>query len=400
MRLQVLWRTTVLVLAVFCVQSAKAGVYDIAKPALEKNIVRLNAGSFLSAGANQFRSFWTRDFCFSSRGLLAIGRQDVVKNQLNYLLSHRRADGLVPLYIDSMKPTDRVIAGVVLHALNLNPALPLTNGINAFYLVNNKYEAIDSNLMVLYAAKMYMNKTNDTVWFNQHLSAFRHVFNFYRSKINDSLIQQPEHADWQDSAKRQGKTFFTNLLYYQVARDYGFLSADDLLKLRNKIVEVFYDRRSGLFRSMAGRNNISLDGNLWAIEYNLIANTDILYRNLTHHALFNAYSLPGFATYPSYSDEDMYLQVKVVGLREYHGRLLWSWLMAYAAKIAYLKHDQANFQKIYSELERMINRDRTVFEIYNNDREKMPFSSMLYTSESPFSWGAAFVIDLEQTIRQ
>lgn len=69
-----------------------ADIAAIAKKSLETNIVRLDNGLFLSAGAHQFKSFWTRDFCFSSRGLLAINRGDVVKNHLTYLINNRRYD--------------------------------------------------------------------------------------------------------------------------------------------------------------------------------------------------------------------------------------------------------------------------------------------------------------------
>ncbi|MGZ3691093.1 MAG: hypothetical protein ACXVAX_06305, partial [Pseudobdellovibrio sp.] len=316
-------------------QAANAGVEDIARTSIQTNIVTLKSGAFLSAGAHQFRSFWTRDFCFSSRGLLAINKAYVVKNHLTYLINHRRNDDLVPLYVDSMTPTNRVISDVIFKAIRLpDTSLPITDDIKPYYLVNNKYEAIDSNLMVLYASLLYFQKTNDTAWFNSHQADFKRIFDFYNKKKSGVLIIQNEHADWQDSAKRKGIMFFTNLLYYHMAKEYKFMNEADLENLRNKIVEVFYEKHSGLFRSMQGRDNISLEGNLWAIENNLIANRDVLYKNLTNHALFTKYKSPGFATYPSYTPDDTYIQVKIVGLQEYHGNIYWSWLMAYSAKVA------------------------------------------------------------------
>ena len=380
-------------------QTTHANVEGIARKSLQTNIVKLKSGSFLSAGAHQFKSFWTRDFCFSTRGLLAINRGDVVKNHLNYLINNKRADNLVPLYVDSMTPVNRVITDVIFKAVRLSDtSLPITDKIKPYYLVNNKYEAIDSNLMVLYASLLYYKTTQDTAWFNSHLNNFKNIFNFYNKKKSGLLIIQAEHADWQDSAKRKGIMFFTNLLYYHMAKEYKFLNEPDLQNLRNKIVEVFYDKKSGLFKSMQGRDNISLEGNLWAIEHNLIANRDILYKNLTQHPLFTKTKTPGFATYPSYTNDDTYIQVKAVGLQEYHGNIYWSWLMAYSCKIAYVMNDHPTFNRIYSVISNVINRDQVVNEIYRNNEDLTPFRSLLYQAEYPFSWGSAFILDLEKTI--
>ncbi len=149
---------------------------------------------------------------------------------------------------------------------------------------------------------------------------------------------------------------------------------------------------------MAGRDNISLEGNLWAIEFNLIANKEILYKNLAQHQLFKLYKIPGYATYPSYTMDDTYIQVKVVGLQEYHGKIYWSWLMAYSAKIAYQMKDMKTFNSVYAVLKKVALRDRSLVEIYNNDAEFTVFTSPLYTSESPFSWGSGFAVDLEKTL--
>lgn len=373
---------------------------EIARKSLETNIVKLDQGLFLSAGAHQFKSFWTRDFCFSSRGLLAINRADVLKSHLTYLINHRRSDDLVPLYVDSISPVNRVITDVLLKSVRLDKlSLPITNDIKPFYLVNNQHEAIDSNLMVLYAAQLYAKETKDWAWFSSHKDSFKRIFDFYKNKKHSSLINQGVHADWQDSASRKGFTFFTNLLYYHMAREYNFMNATELLSLRNKIVEVFFDKKMGLFLSMAGRQNVSLEGNLWAIEHGLLVNSEALYKNLTNHPLYTKYKIPGFATYPSYGFFDTYIQVKVVGLQEYHGRIYWSWLMAYAGKIAFKMNDTSTYNKISAHLTEIVERDQTVFEIYNNNEHITPFRSSLYKSESPFSWGSAFIVDMVKSTK-
>lgn len=373
-------------------------IFEIAKKSLEHNIIPLQAGTFLTAGAHQFKTFWTRDFCLSARGLAAIGRADVVRSHIEYLLKNRRQDDLVPLYVDSMNPVHRVIIACIFKALGLaRKSLKMKETIQPFYLVNGQFEVADSNVLVLYAARVYAETTGDHAWLQKHHEDFRAIFNFYKTKMTDGLIRQGEHADWQDSAKRQGIIFFTNLLYYHAARDYGFLNESELQQLADRIHKEFYDEKTGLYRSIARRENISLEGNLWAIDYGLLKDSKELYQNLRKHELFSKYNVPGFATYPSYTDDDMYIQVKVVGLREYHGNLFWSWLMAYSGKIAFKQQDSQMFEKIRANFEKILNRDQTVYEIYHNSDEHPHFESWLYKSEAPFSWGAAFLLDMLKT---
>lgn len=372
--------------------------FDIAKKSLEQNIIKLSAGHFVSAGANQFRSFWTRDFCLSAKGLVAIGRTDVLKEHVEYLIKNRRADQLVPLYVDSMNPVYRVMAAVGLGLFGLPTALPVRDKIAPYFLVNGKYEVADSNVLVLYAAWVYYRSTKDKNWYDSHQADFRQIFDFYKSKISNGLIEQGEHADWQDSAQRKGFTFFTNLLYYHMGLEFGFLTAQEAEKLKSKIIEVFYMPDTGLFRSMAGRDNTSLEGILWAIENQLLLNHNELYLSLKKHPLFQAFGIPGYATYPSYTSDDMYIQVKIVGIQEYHGKFFWSWLMGFAGKVAYLQKDTESFQKIHCAISSMLKRDRVVCEVYEPSEDHKPVRTWIYKSERPFSWGAGYILDMEKTV--
>jgi hypothetical protein len=370
-------------------------IQSIARTSLETNIAYLKPGSFVSAGAHQFRSFWTRDFCFTCKGLLAIGKGDVLKSHLSYLIKNRRQDDLVPLYVDSMTPVTRVVMSSFFKAFGLgNISLKLTDDVKPFYLVNNVFEAIDSNLMVLYASWVYLKETDDQEWFDKNQNDFKKIYDFYKTKFVDGLIFQNEHADWQDSAQRKGKMFFTNLLYYHMGIEYKFLTASEQKDLKEQIQTVFFEPTTGLFRSMAGRDNISLEGNLWAIEYGLMMDPKSLYANIKKHPLFTGGPIPGFATYPSYTKDDTYIQVKVTGLQEYHGAMYWSWLIGFSGKVAFLMGDMETFNKIKAKLEKILLRDQVVKEIYNHNEEMTAFKSFLYQSEFPFSWGSGFILDM------
>lgn len=372
--------------------------FRIAKHSIEKNIIKLSAGHFVSAGGHQFRSFWTRDFCLSAKGLVAIGRVEVLREHVEYLLKNRRADDLVPLYVDSMNPVYRVIVGVGLGAFGLPTALPIRDHVAPYFLVNGKYEVADSNVLVLYAAWVYYKSTQDQGWFESYKKDFQQVFNFYKAKIKNGLIEQGEHADWQDSAQRKGFTFFTNLLYYHMGQEYGFFNAGEEEAFKDQMMKVFYLPDLGLFRSMAGRDNVSLEGMLWAIENSLLLDSKELYQSLKKHPLFQHYGIPGFATYPSYTAEDMYIQVKITGLQEYHGKFFWSWLMGFAGKVAYLQQDMDSFKKIHSRISDMLKRDQAVCEVYEPTESHRPVRTWAYRSERPFSWGAGYILDMEKTV--
>ena len=74
--------------------------------------------------------------------------------------------------------------------------------------------------------------------------------------------------------------------------------------------------------------------------------------------------------------------------------------MAFAGKVALLQNDMPRFEKIYENFQKVLNRDGTVYEIYHNSDEHPHFQTWLYKSEAPFSWGSAYILDMESTYRR
>ncbi|RYZ97831.1 MAG: hypothetical protein EOP11_21490, partial [Proteobacteria bacterium] len=83
---------------------------------IEANLVETEKGLFLTAGGNQFRTLWTRDFCFSVPGLLAAGWRDLVERQLGLILSFAEFSQL-PRGIDPLNPKLRVVWGTAFRFL-------------------------------------------------------------------------------------------------------------------------------------------------------------------------------------------------------------------------------------------------------------------------------------------
>lgn len=376
---------------------SEASVRTHAIKSLEDNIIVLSQGEFLAAGSNQFGSLWTRDFCFSVPALLTLKKFNLVKNHLNYLIKNRREDGLVPIYADSINPMFRVVSASIGHAIGKTIKFKMTSKIKPYYMATGKFPTIDANILVLLASFEYYKASGDEAWWTGNQKALKEIYEYYIPFLDDGLISQGAYSDWQDSSSRVGKTFFMNLLYLEVSKSFEYLSTHELEELTQKIHNTFYDKKTGLYFSILGSSFISIDGVLWALEKKLMPFSELLYERLKQHALWSKYSTPGFNTYPSYPKNWIAPHAKISGLSEYHGNLTWLWIMAFSSKVAYLYADFQEGSRISTTLKQMVLRDNNVREVYYSTSPHLPFRSKLYKSEAPFSWGAAFVIEMLKT---
>lgn len=387
---------------------------QIAEKSLRHNIYPLKNGEFLAAGAHQFKSLWTRDFCFASRGLLKIGREDVVKRQLSLLLDHVRAeDGLVPRYMGSASHFLRRLTYV------LHLPIPLRDPLDPEYGPGGGGEgmAIDSNALVILAALDYVDQTGDREFWNRYEDAILRAYRFYEPHLDpaDGLVVQGEFADWQDSVNRSGKTFFVNLLYAVVTERLAgharFGITQEAIQARRKaITAAFADSASGLYLSIAGdAKHVSLDGNLLAIDLGYHApgspEAERLYQGLRKHPLWTSRDLPGFNTVERYPPEWIGSMAKLVNVADYHDDMYWSWLMALSAKTAGRMGDLAERDRILAGIERLARRDGSIVEVFEPQGDHRPVNRLigvswlaklgyrLYRAERPFSWGAGLVLD-------
>jgi hypothetical protein len=379
-------------------------LFSVASGCLAGNLVELASGAYLSAGRGQFRGLWTRDFCFAAGGLLELGRRDVVANHLGALLRCRRADGLVPRLMDSISPAWlRVAWHCAARVVPLVPRQgPMGDSIRPEYQSEHGVEAIDSNLLVLLASLDYVSRTGDTDWWQRHEGELVQVYRYYERWIRDGLVFQSAYSDWQDSVRRSGWTFYTNVLYHCVTeRLLGYpafeLDAGRAGRLRGRIDAELFDRQAGLYRSVRGHPQISLDGVLLALDLGYVdlesrAAAD-LYRSLKTHALWLGHDAPGCATCPDYPRPWVSLPTRLVGLSGYHDRARWSWLMALSAKVALKMDDRDEAHRILSLLQEMADRDGAIYEIYFPHAPYLPWRSRWYESEAHFSWGAGCTIE-------
>jgi len=331
---------------------------EIAERSLRANIIPTAQGTLCVAGAHQFKTLWTRDFCYAVPGLLKLGQDDLVRRQLRVILSFIRNDGLLPRGLDVTSPKVRVLNAVLGNPLK--DFLAYSQPLRAEYIGEHRTPAYDSNILWLWAASLVDLETPPV---SKILSVY--------VKNADGLYDQPKYSDWMDSLKRKGPQL---LFHLQMWRTLGALGIETDSLSRVIRTRWFSDDNRWLQEST--------DALLLAIEMGF-GSRDALVAEVK--------SRPIGVPMPTQAVSEVSLTARAVGLRHYHDGFAWSWLAAETARVL-MPYDAEYAELVLRELEMLSMNEGAVPEIYvpGTDRAvKLKF----YRSEMPFSWGAAKVIE-------
>jgi hypothetical protein len=369
--------------------------FEICEKSLRANILTLPSGKFVTAGQNQFLTLWTRDFCHAVRGLLLIAESEVAKNHLTYLLKSLRSDGLVPRVVDNHLVQFRVSWQSARKLCGFLPKLAFREPLKPQYTDEHGSNAIDSNLLVILASFML----KDDSFLERNHKELQKVLDWYDDKFQEGLIWQNAFSDWQDSVKREGHSFLTNLFYFLGAsrmKEKGFIVKRNLEELKQKIHQTFF--KDGLYQSMEKSPIISLEGNLFAIEAEEFLSPEeklLLWKKLVSHPL--CASGFGMCSYPAYPASDTAWHVKFAQLQGYHDKFAWSWLMGLGLKVSLQMNDKQMIQRQRALIEKVLQRDQVVMELYDPEEDWSPWKSWLLESERPFAWGSGYLIEALST---
>lgn len=404
---------------------------SIASQCINDNLIAWHGKKYLAAGGHQYRAIWVRDAAYSVTGLQTLGKTDITKNHIDLYLDYVNEDGMGPKGFDTMALDQRVVWTAVRQVLGLKrKPFPFNENrkLIPVYKDSRRSSAIDSNLLILLSVFHCSQQDQDEYFQSGEIvKLFTRMIKYYDQFKNvQGLISQSSHTDWQDSQKRIGPAFLTNLLYCEVLKRFanrgivGFVPS--LPQLVDLVRDSFMCKKSGVFKSMLDDEQcVSLDGNLLALRWDFMSSVDEtskLWASLKSHPLWKGTAcdnpfartdclclpnklpksmdtgLPGFATYPDYPRHGAAWQVRFAGVQSYHDSLYWSWLMALSGEIAYRMGDIELGDRIAINLERLAVRDGTITEVYSHRPDFPMFKTVLFTSESPFSWGAAFALDM------
>jgi glycogen debranching enzyme len=351
----------------------------ISESSLRENIIPTSQGTLCVAGAHQFKTLWTRDFCYAVPGLMRMGAEDVVKRQLDLIMASKNEDGLLPRGLDVVSPKLRVVNALFGEPLSKTGFLDYAQPLRAEYKGEHGTPAFDSNVLWLRSALQYVAHTGDQQWLIAHKTSIEQTMKFYKhTQDQDGLWRQPPFSDWMDSQRRTGPQLAFHILLWRTLRDYevygvrGELESEAILRLI----------RSTWFGESQTWRAESTDALLWSLEEKIGSQEELLKeirrRPIGVPALLQPVSEVSWTT-------------RIVGMRSYHDGYAWSWLAAETARVT-RPVDPAFADQVLEELQNLVVNEGAVPEIYYPGTNKM-VRMRLYRSERPFSWGSGKILE-------
>ncbi|OYZ19273.1 MAG: hypothetical protein B7Y39_12105 [Bdellovibrio sp. 28-41-41] len=369
---------------------------------IESNIHKTISGrEFVATGGNQFRTFWTRDFCYSVPGLLRIGKSKLVKSQLSLIYKFKNIENLLPRGIDRIDPKFRVFFNTAIPK-PWRPLFLYSKEDSKFDLqIKGEYKgehgtiAIDSNVLFVLAYFSYAESTQDYFLPPQEIDS---LLDIYRSRMTSVGIEQPPFSDWQDSVNRTGVWLLLQVQILSALKKYYAWTSKEpvgfsISKTECLILDGFYSKDENIFYQSKNSNIVAIDTYGFIFTNKLFSNklTAIsLYQSLVSHPVWTKWSVPGVPVSDYYSSSEVSWTTKIVGLAGYHDHFHWGWLVAEAARISKICGDLSEYLRIVNRFSTDIQTTDTLGEIYSlKNSSLVEYKSTLYKSENPFTWTSA-----------
>lgn len=212
-------------------------------------------GTVLVDGAKRDRTVWPGDLGISIlTDHVSLGDLDAVRNSLQTLYNHQRADGALPY------------AG---------PAVNFIGESDAYHL------------WTLIGTADYVRFSEDTGWFRSVEGAYRKALDHITAKIDeDGLLRVTAAADWART-DADGKNIEANALMYRalvtadpLLREAGDAPAADACARRARALKAavesagYWDGAAGLYRDKPGSTLYPQDGNALAVWFGLVDNAE------------------------------------------------------------------------------------------------------------------------------
>jgi glycogen debranching enzyme len=352
----------------------------------------------LHSGYRNFREIWARDFSFAAYGMLALKQYEVVKETLEAFFWHQKANGQLPVKLQSMDPVTRF-----LHSL-LEREQPTQKLLHPNFFSAHGAPSLDGQALLVIAVLNYASETKDQDFLQDHWHEIEMALKWLKTHTDaqSGLLRQGGFSDWTDSVARRGIVLYTNVLYWKVlhemARHAEALDrngkAAQLAYSANTVAQLVQERfwrdDLGYFVTSPTLTNLSSDGNLLAIAWGLASAPQAESILGVMEEAGMSEPVPTRVVHPSYPPELIAIENVIAGLPNYHTDSSWLWLGAWHL-IAYIQQgDQVRAKKLLECIVDVIVQDRQINEVHGPNGK--PLASFWYKSEAPLIWNAGMVV--------
>ncbi len=326
------------------------------------------------AGIGHFNEYWARDSFFACMGASALKDFEIVKKNLELFLHFQKKSGKIPYHISKkLKPSYK------------------------FFLSN----VVDSNSLFVIAACNYLEKSNDTEFFEKNFEKIKKSMDWLekQDRNKDGLIEEGVFANWADSVFKFGTVLYSNICYLHSME--CFAKACTKLKkgeLQEKFLEKFEKTKvklNALFWNgsyyidwidFRKHDFFSSDGNIlsvyWGIADQLQGET--IENKIKQHQLNKIPVRTNYPAYPFWKIPIILLPFKAY---HYHNGFSWQWLGCINAiclkKIGFMDEAKKELKKNAMQIMEQM----STHEVF--DEVGKPVESLFLKSEHPFAWSAA-----------
>jgi glycogen debranching enzyme len=343
------------------------------------------------AGKTHFSDIWLRDSCFASLGALSVGDTDIVKTNLETILTFIKEDGQIPLRI-----------GQKYMLLNF---LGIKGQPKARFVEDKGFSIpVDSNSLFIIIAQMYITKTKDIAFAKKHFIKLKSAinWNFSMDEDNDLLIEEGPYANWADSLRKRGKVLYTNILHYAALTSFAVIAKtinqkedhthfEELAtKVKSKINELFWN--DSYFIDWIHKHRhayFSTDGNVLAIIFGLATKEQASLIEECIHDLELDSSFSTETNYPKYKAKHIFSLFYPINMFDYHNGLQWLWIGCADAVAKHKAGNKKEAEELLTRMSKKIVKFGGVYEVYFNER---PLKRFIYKSEQGFAWSSGMFV--------
>ncbi|MEK7298930.1 MAG: GH116 family glycosyl hydrolase, partial [Candidatus Margulisiibacteriota bacterium] len=354
--------------------------YQIALRTLRDRYV----GNGIFAGKSHFSDIWVRDSMYASFGSLSVGDYEVVKTNLQTVMSYMKPDGQLPLRIGQKYFLVKFLFGY-------SPPVP-----GARYTEDKGVSVpVDSNSLFLIVLDRYVQSTKDITFVTHHMAAIKKImdWNFTQDSDQDLLIEEGPYAGWADSLKKRGKVAYTNVLHLKAVQVFAGLCTQAGLhaeathyqnlaeQVRLQLHRQFWNGHffTDFIEGSRRMEVFSTDANLLSIVFGIASATEAqcILSFIARHRLDSGFTIA--TNYPRYEWDVIYPPFFFVNMADYHNGLRWLWIgcIDVISKVVLGRHTEAG--ELLTRIAEKIVEYEGVFEVYEHGK---PVRRLFYNSET------------------